>query len=126
MKFLCVPLLMLLLLTQTFWKWAIVIEYNMNRNFIAKNLCINKVKPKLHCNGKCQMMKRLAEEEKQNSSNNTNSPTKEKLPDQIFSHEIYQLTAPCLEYVTLFYNEHPPVLIHDALIASIFHPPVTS
>ena len=26
--------------------------------------CINKDKPKMHCNGKCQMMKKLQQEEK--------------------------------------------------------------
>jgi len=126
MKLLCVPLLMILLLTQTFWKWAIVIEYNLNKDFIAKNLCINRVKTKLQCNGKCQMMKRLAEEEKQNSSNNTNSTTKEKLPDQIFSHEMDKSTTPWLEYITLSYNEHPPIFKHDVPVASTFHPPATS
>ena len=126
MKLLCVPLLMILLLTQTFCKWAIVIEYNMNREFIAKNLCINKAKPKLKCNGKCQMMKRLAEEEKQNSSNNTNSTTKEKLPDLVFSHKLDQSIVPCLVYIAPSYNEHPPILKHDAPVASIFHPPATT
>ena len=126
MKLLCVPLLMILLLTQTFCKWVIVIEYNINRDFVAKNLCINKIKPKLQCNGKCQMMKRLAEEEKQNSSNNTNSTSKEKLPDQVFSHEIDQSTTPCIEYIKISYNEDLPISKHDAPVASIFHPPATT
>ena len=126
MKFLCVPLLMILMLTQTFWKWAIVIEYNMNREFIAKNLCINKSKPKWQCNGKCQMMKRLADEEKQNSSNNTNRTSKEKLTDQIFSHAMNQSITPCPEYIKQSYNEHSVVSKHDTPITSIFHPPPTS
>ena len=103
-----------------------MIEYKMNRNFIAKNLCINKVNPKLHCNGKCQMMKRLAEEEKQNSPNNTNSNSKEKAHEQIFCHDINKLTIIPLHSVTISYNQDPPFLTQDTPVSSVFHPPATS
>lgn len=35
-------------------------EYVFNYNYIANELCVNKDKPKLHCNGKCHLMKELA------------------------------------------------------------------
>lgn len=38
-------------------------DYYTNTSKYAKN-CVNKAKPKMHCNGKCQMMKKLQEEEK--------------------------------------------------------------
>lgn len=123
MKFILVPILMLLMLAQTFSKWAVVIEYNLNRNYVAKNLCINKVKPKLHCNGKCQMMKKLAEEEKQNSSSNTNSNIKIKIQEQLFSNKMNKLALPVVAFITLSYNEEQPLLKHNAPAASIFHPP---
>jgi hypothetical protein len=37
-----------------------VIEYAVNYNYIATILCENKDKPKMHCNGKCHLMKELA------------------------------------------------------------------
>lgn len=40
----------------------------MNTGKYAKN-CINKAKPKLHCNGKCQLMKKMQEEEKKDQEN---------------------------------------------------------
>lgn len=123
MKFVLVPILIVLVFTQTFSKWLVVAEYNMNRNFIVKNLCVNKAKPKLHCNGKCQMMKRLAEEEKQNSSNSSNGPSKSKLQELVFRNEISKPTLPLLTYVKLRYNEEPPILKHDSPVCSIFHPP---
>jgi hypothetical protein len=63
---------MFLLLTQTFSKWLMVAEYNINKEYIAKNLCENRNKPALHCNGKCQLMKKMSAEENQplNSSGN--------------------------------------------------------
>jgi hypothetical protein len=73
MKFVLVPLFMLLMLAQTFSKWFVVIDYQLNRDFVAKALCINKARPRMHCNGQCQVMKKLAEEEKQNSSSHNTS-----------------------------------------------------
>jgi hypothetical protein len=121
MKFVLIPLLMLLMLAQSFSKLFVVIEYNLNKDYIAKNLCINKAKLKLHCNGKCQMMKRLAEEEKQNSSNNNSS--KIKIQELVFSNEMNEPILPVVTYITLSYNEEPPLLKHNAPVSSIFHPP---
>lgn len=36
-----------------------IMEYAMNKEYIAKNLCVNRNKPKSHCNGKCHLMKQL-------------------------------------------------------------------
>ena len=120
MKFILVPILMLLMLIQTFSKWAIVAEYKLNKNYIAKNLCINKAKPKLHCNGKCQMMKKLAEEEKQNSSDNT---TKIKTTETVFYNEISNPVLPEVSFTTRSYNEEPPLKKYVSPVPSIFHPP---
>ena len=123
MKFVLVPILMMMLLAQTFSKWLVVFEYNLNMDFIAQNLCVNKAKPKLHCNGKCQMMKRLAEEEKQNSSDKTNHTFKIRIPEVLFSNEPDQPAIPLLAPSASLYNEEPPVFIHNAPSFAIFHPP---
>ena len=120
MKLIIVPILMSLLFIQTFSKWAILIEYNLNRNFIANNLCVNKSRPKLHCNGKCQMMKRLAEEEKQNSSGNT---IKISSQEQFFTNELIQVDLPTPNTIALLFNEEPPIPSYSSPIDSIFHPP---
>lgn len=36
-----------------------IIEYNINYDYIAKVLCINKDEPVLKCNGKCQLAKEI-------------------------------------------------------------------
>ena len=48
---------------QAFNKYLVMADYYTNTAAYAKN-CINKAKPKMHCNGKCQMMKKLQQEEK--------------------------------------------------------------
>jgi hypothetical protein len=55
--------LLIAFVTQTFSSGFVVLDYFTNTAAFAKN-CVNKAKPKLHCNGKCQMMKKLQEEEK--------------------------------------------------------------
>ena len=37
-----------------------LMEYSLNRNFIAENLCENKAKSEMHCAGKCFLSKKLA------------------------------------------------------------------
>lgn len=47
---------------QTFDRTVIVLGYHGNTAAYAKN-CENKARPQLQCRGKCQMMKKLQEEE---------------------------------------------------------------
>ena len=39
------------------------VEYAINYDYISKVLCINKDKPDLRCNGKCQLMKKLEKQQ---------------------------------------------------------------
>ena len=54
--------------SQTFYKAFIVFDYAANTKAYARN-CVNKSRPKMHCNGKCQMMKKLQEEERKDAQN---------------------------------------------------------
>ena len=40
-----------------------MLDYYANTSAYAKN-CVNKARPAMHCKGKCQMMKKIREEEK--------------------------------------------------------------
>lgn len=54
--------------SQTFSRAFIVVDYLTNSESFAK-ACENKTKPQLHCKGKCQMMKKIQEEEKKDQNN---------------------------------------------------------
>jgi hypothetical protein len=45
-------------------KWVIIASYYIQKDYIAKNLCENRNKPQMHCEGKCCLKKRLAKEAK--------------------------------------------------------------
>ena len=49
-------------------KLLIMVDYEINRDYISKNLCENKAKPMMHCNGKCHLHKQLAQQEKKENS----------------------------------------------------------
>ena len=61
-------LLIVAFIAQTFSGGLVMLNYYANTAAFAKN-CENKAKPKMHCNGKCQMMKKLKQEEKQDQQN---------------------------------------------------------
>jgi hypothetical protein len=57
-------------LLSTFSKGLILVDYYTNPGRFAKS-CENKARPKMHCNGKCQVMKKMSQEENKDKQNNT-------------------------------------------------------
>jgi len=72
-------LLLFLLNIPLFSRWSFVVYYQVNKSYIAKELCINRNKPQLHCEGKCFLAKKLkaAEEKEQKAT----SEKLEKMPE---------------------------------------------
>jgi len=60
--------ILLAVASQTFSKAFIVFDYLGNTQTYEKK-CENKDKPQMHCKGKCQMMKKLQQEEKKDEQN---------------------------------------------------------
>jgi hypothetical protein len=75
MKFIVIPILVLLLMSQTFSHWFMVLSFKLNQSYIAKNLCENRSRPKLNCKGNCVLMKKIKQQEKEEQ----NSPVTLKL-----------------------------------------------
>lgn len=65
MRFIVTPILILLVMSQTFGHWFTVIGFKLNQDYIAKNLCENRYRPALNCNGNCVLMKKLKQQEKE-------------------------------------------------------------
>lgn len=66
-RFLCLFIVMLMGIS-TFTRLFYFAGYEINKDYIAKVLCINKNKPELHCNGKCFLSKKIEEVEKKQQS----------------------------------------------------------
>lgn len=61
-------LLIALIALQTFSKWCLIAEFQVNRDFIAKNLCVNRSNAMSCCKGKCYLTKKIAADESQDQA----------------------------------------------------------
>lgn len=102
-----------------------VFDYIINYEYITKELCVNKDKPALQCNGKCHLMKELAkasEDEKPISSDKKDSSKQEM--EVLFCQELLNLQFIPIDFHTNskkdnHYSNH---YVH-LNSCSIFHPP---
>ena len=121
MKQISTIFLILIVFLQTFNRFVVEADFFLNKNYIAKVLCINKEKPKMHCNGKCYLAKQLKEQEKQDQQ----APVAKKFKIEV---QLFNLSEPLqinickqggkAEYLPL----HPLPL--SSFPHSVFHPPI--
>lgn len=119
MKYFFSILLISSFLLQNVSKLIIVINFQINKDYIAKNLCINRNKPKSCCEGKCELKKQLDEEDKKE-----NLPTT-SLKDKFEKENYY---VPGLNILANHMQEIEPNFIYLAPITTsnfrqVFHPP---
>ena len=62
----------------------IFVSFKINQDYIAKNLCENRAKRILKCNGKCQLMKKLKQADK-DEEKQAPQTIKEKL-EELYCH----------------------------------------
>lgn len=106
---------------QTFSRAVIVVDFYANQKYIAENLCINRDKPKMNCCGKCQLSKKLAQEDNKDKQNPNR---KNSNRDEVISSKSFFAS-----YHILYSNRHiityPSYSAGKAIdqSADIFHPP---
>lgn len=114
-------LVLVAFIAQTFSKSIIVLDYYIHPTEFIKN-CINKDKPEMHCNGHCQMVKKLKAEEKKDQKN----------PERTFQHKneivfseksfLSDLFKSELNFTKVFYHQYASAKA-AGISQSIFHPP---
>lgn len=105
---------------QTFQQAGSVLAFTIAPETYAKN-CENKTRPQLKCGGKCQLMKKLQEEE----SNNRQHPQHKLENNQQVLYSVEQfavLPSLTIEVNADDYPAHPPVYPVDRSYP-VFHPP---
>lgn len=120
LKYITVILLLAAMLAQTFNKCFILLDYQWNKAYIAKHLCVNRDKPGMKCAGKCYLCKRLKKEENKDQEN-----PERKMGNgyELVSYwTAYQLTHPGSLIMTRVYP-----CLHESPLErsprSFFHPP---
>lgn len=101
-----------------------VLDYIVNYDYIAKELCENKAKPEMHCNGKCHLMKELAKasegEKQQQEKKNVHQELELLFCEPVASIEFAGVIAvPATKAPSLYNN-----LYSHQNAVSVFHPPV--
>ena len=119
LKHIAILFLFLALFVQTFHKALIVSGYYTNTEAYAKK-CINKAKPQLHCNGKCQMMKKLKQEDKKDQQNPVRriNNQEEVLSSKSFFASIHNRIISLTTIFKIFSSGKPIKMATD-----FFHPP---
>lgn len=88
-RYVATLLILGVMLMQTFSNAVIVGGYYLNTGGYAR-YCVNKAKPWMHCNGKCQMLKKLNQEEKQDNQN----PVQKAASVEVISSKSFFSTVP--------------------------------
>ena len=121
MKKLVAILALVGILLQSFSQVVIVAQYYANKDYIAKNLCENRAKPMMHCDGKCCLKKKLAKEGKEQAPNSQNQKSEQVVnlfcSDTRF--EIKHFTPLKVSNKYFSYNDLATSSFHH----SVFHPP---
>lgn len=93
--------------------------FEINQKYIAAELCINKDKPQLHCNGQCYLMKKLKQAEDKEQKQERQSQ-KNLIQDALVVKPLIFKQYPFSEI-----NFHVPLTtgMPQSTLNTIFHPP---
>ena len=108
-----------LILLITFQRGLIVIHFKLNQDYIEKNYCVNKTKPKLQCHGQCQLKKELQKTSDTNLENLSIYKHIELIPLKINIFKIEKIEFRETLKIS-FYRED---LFIQNIVKRIFHPP---
>ena len=112
-------ILLIAMAGSAFNKAIALIDYKVNKEFIASTLCENKDRPACCCKGKCFLKKQLQKEE-----SNKNNPSSSKEKSEIvlyFADELKKDISFLLEK-NIFYRDYVEKE-YSAELTCVFHPP---
>lgn len=101
-----------------------LMDYAVNYDFITKNLCENKSKPQLLCNGKCYLKKEIAKTSTDQSKNDSRINIS-GLADTFIINETFVFSSKDFNQI-----ENPKInsefsaTYNFSLLSKIFHPPL--
>jgi hypothetical protein len=114
--------LMMIWLCQLSGRYLVMFEYYLNQDFVAKNLCINRDKPQLQCNGKCHLKKQLSEEERRDKESPERRAENRTETFYAASFDLISI-APLFTTIAVNYNNPHCIGMPVDQSFTIFHPP---
>lgn len=115
-------ILLLAFIGQTFQQGFYYVDYLVDKAEYVKN-CVNKARPKMQCNGKCQLMKKIQQQERE----------QQKAPEMKLAGKIEVFPAKYDGVAILspvFTFTHSYILMNEGYpvdqVSFVFHPPSAS
>jgi hypothetical protein len=101
------------------------VDYAINKEYITKNLCENRSKPKLNCNGKCHLMKQLKKAGAENPTDGTTSKSASNQEENCFHvNSLFNFNATVIiSQSDKFYLKTTSNLLPSNYLQDIFRPP---
>ena len=125
LKYAIAILLIVTFAVQTFSKWVVILAYEINKEYISANLCINKTNPSRCCKGKCFLQKKLtADEGQQQSTDKSAYPDTQvelflhklilfdlRFPELTVQHNFFYLDGVAQEFAPSFFQPPKDMLV---------------
>jgi hypothetical protein len=119
-------LLLTLISVKTILVPVVYLDFELRKDFIIKNLCENRFKPQLKCNGQCYLAKKLNKIAEDNATKETQkqSQSLKKIMEEVFE------TTPLFSYDLMVKNRSTKSIYsyqlahYQSITFSIFHPPI--
>lgn len=108
------------ILLQTFRQAEILFSYHLNQTYIAENLCVNRSKPEMHCNGKCHLKKELKEAEESGEKHPVSAG---QMNDLVLACNDFRWDFKQLLAASVFLPVRSFGFIYTDPCKEIFHPP---
>lgn len=97
--------LLVALIGSNFSRFFIYAGFELNHKYIAENLCVNKNRPWMHCNGHCYFMKKIKEAQEN-----------EKKQDRADQQNHFQEALPVVLPVSmLVFKEENPKIVYPSI-----------
>lgn len=102
------------------------VEYVLNKEFIVKNLCINRDKPHSCCEGKCYLEKQIKKNNDSNSDTKEKNTNKRVQNDEVKEFLSSHVNTPKVYETGLIFQTFAGTILIPSFIAAIFVPPKVS
>lgn len=105
---------------------VVYLDFELNKEYIIQNLCENRFKPELQCNGKCYLAKQLHKvaEDKASKEADRQEQSFKKLLEETFHHENFVFSQTFESVILTVQNNFSYKTSHySTLTTSLFHPP---
>ena len=105
---------------------VVYLDFELNKEYIIENLCENRFKPELNCNGQCYLAKQLHKvaEDKATKEAERQEQSFKKLLEETFHHENFVFSQTFDSVIFPVYNNYSyKTSTYSTLVTPLFHPP---